>query len=150
MQNINEADKLERLVKLTQDSINGYRKAAELVRDGNLGLAQLFEERLSKRHDILQQLKMHLRVIDPENDALVDTDGTVSGAIHQSFMSFRSLFQDDRNAALAEIDRGESRLLEAFEEELEEVGMELEQVLQSCIIRIREDQRVMESLHEAV
>jgi uncharacterized protein (TIGR02284 family) len=144
---MSEIDLLENLVKMTRDSVNGYREAADLVRKENPPLAGIFEERSIKRDLMLGKLRSHLAALDPDNSAL-QSDGTVSGHVHQSFMKFRSMFQDNYKAALAEVDRGESLLVNAYEEALGKASPEVSLLLHPFLTEIRQDERTVELLRE--
>jgi len=143
-----EKDILENLIGLTQDSVNGYREAAQLVQKEDTDLAKLFEERSRKREQILSQLRTRLRTLDPDNKNL-GSDGTISGQLHQYFMQFRSLFQSDRKAALAEVDRGESTLEEAYQDAEKNAGPEFRPLLQGCLDSIHKDAKSVESMYNA-
>lgn len=139
---------LENLIELTQDSVNGYREAAELVRESDVDLAELFEGRTFKRNQILEKLRGYLINIDPSNKRL-STDGTATGHLHQAFMQFRSLFQEDRKAALAEVSRGEAGLVKTYEDNLKDASPELRTLLQDCLKSIRIDEQSVEDLRES-
>lgn len=143
-----ETDTLETLVDKTTDSINGYREAAELVRDDDARLARLFETRAQKRQGILQKLRAELTALDADNDAL-KSDGSTAGDLHHAFMKFRSMFQEDREAALAEIDRGESSLVESFEDAIKDCTGQLRSTLQTCLQEIRQDERTAEMMKKS-
>ena len=85
---------------------------------------------LGDRLELLNQLQERLRIVDPGNDALA-SEGTVSGDLHQSWMKFRSVFQDDNKAALAEVERGESHLIQEYQDALDNVGADSRTIIQS-------------------
>jgi uncharacterized protein (TIGR02284 family) len=142
-----ETKTIERLIELTQDSVNGYREAAELVEEESPTLAGLFESRARKREQILSQLRARLRATDADSDAL-RSDGTTAGHLHQYFMRFRSAFQEDRKAALAEVDRGESLLVKTYEEAAEDADPQLRALAGEFLDSIRKDERTVEVMHE--
>lgn len=143
-----EIDILEDLVAHTRDSINGYYEAAEMVDDDHPILADLFRERAMGRTRLLRLLSERLATLDVSNDAL-RTDGTISGSLHQHFMHFRSLFQDDSKAALAEVEKGESFLKKTYEEALKDSSDELLMILQECLTTIRQDEESIEAIRRA-
>ncbi|MBN8531489.1 MAG: PA2169 family four-helix-bundle protein [Alphaproteobacteria bacterium] len=144
----NKIDILERLISYTQDSVNGYREAADLVRKDDPGLSGLFEDRLRHREPILDHLRMRLRALDADNDALT-SDGTAAGYLHQIFMKFRAAFGNNRKAALAEVERGEKMLIEAFEDARKNAEPELATVISEFLDSIRMDEQSVESMRKS-
>ena len=140
---------LENLIAHTQDSINGYREAAELVRDDHPDLARIFTECGGKRTRLLEALRNQLRTLDPANDALT-SDGTVMGDLHNKFfMKFRSLFQKDSKAALQEVENGENYLVEQFEDARDDAPPHLHAALNECLSILRSDERAIEAMRRA-
>jgi uncharacterized protein (TIGR02284 family) len=110
----NEADTIRHLYQLTQDSCEGYKNAAEAV--DNPDYTRLFRERYSERKAILNRLAERLKMIDPQIN--LPEKGSTAGSIHQSFMKMRASLQNDEKAALSELDRGESHLVDEYQKAL--------------------------------
>lgn len=141
-------DILEKLISYTQDSVNGYREAAELVRKEDPGLSLLFEDRQSHREPILDHLRMRLRALDPDSEAL-ESSGTTTGYLHQIFMKFRAGFTSNRKAALSEVERGEKMLVETFETARKEAEPELAAVISEFLDSIRVDEQSAEAMRKS-
>lgn len=144
-----DINQMESLVKTMTDSVHGYREAAELVREEDPALSTLFMKRSDNREVMLRNMKQQLRMVDPDNKNL-DTDGSGLGDLHQSFMKFRSLFQDDRDAALAEIERGESYMIGRFESALEkELSARTRETVLDTLATLKNDENSIETLRKA-
>ena len=112
---------LKDLINYTIDSIEGYRKAADMVRDNEAELADYFESCASKRDEKRTELFNILSQYESNQED--SFNGTNSGTLHQAFTSFRSVFQSDRKAALNEVERGEDYLADQYEEFLDQKNL---------------------------
>ncbi len=130
----NTVDVLKDLVNYTIDSIQGYRKSEEMVRDNEPELADYFRECASKREEKRAELLRLLNMVEAHEAS--SFKGTNSGAIHQAFSKFRSMFQDDSKAALAEVERGEDFLSDKYEDALEK---DIPETLKGILSRHHQD-----------
>ena len=142
-----ETDILEYLIPLVHDSIHGYKEASNLVKKDNIELTKLFRMRADERKNLLVLLRSRLEMLDGQSNAL-DEEGTLGGDMHQVFMKFKSLFQQDSKAALAEVERGESLLIKAFEEAIQRTNSDFKATLQESLKKIRYNEYTISELHK--
>lgn len=104
-------DITERLI----DSRKGYEKAMDVV-DSHASLRSSFGKRANERAELINRFQDRVRDLggDPT------TDGSMTGALHQAWMKFSSLFEDDAEAALAAIDNGEERLADEIQKQIKQ------------------------------
>lgn len=103
---------LNRLVDLLVDSARGYHEASQVATDTTI--QSEFSKMATKRAQLVDRFQDKVEMAGGRSDA----DGTVSGTAHRMFLNVRSLFQNDTKAAIAEVERGEDALKEAFEDVL--------------------------------
>lgn len=106
------------LVDTTFDSVEGYRKAAELANDPQL--QQQLTERLGQREQTLNQMNAELQ---RQGDDLV-TKGTFAGEMHQMWQSITSAFESNDEAAAERVEEGEDYLRSKFEAALKSDQLE--------------------------
>jgi len=110
---------LNDLLKHMIDSQNGYEKAAEMV-SGDDPLGRAFAQRA--QHRATQVTQFQTRVRELKGQPI--TSGSAAGAIHQAWMRFSSLFQDDADAGLQAIDYGEQQLAEDIQLEIKQKALD--------------------------
>ena len=104
---------LNDLIEYCKDGQKGYQTAAEDVQNQNL--KDLFRTYAQQRTDFVGELKEQVRVLggDP------DKSGSVTGALHRSFIDLKSaVSKGDEEAILQECDRGESAAESKYDEAL--------------------------------
>lgn len=135
---------VEDLLSHVQDSINGYSEAADIVKDPALG--DLFRRRAASRQTVANKLAERLKTLQPGE--AINRDGTTAGHIHQGFMKLRAAIMNDEKAALAEVDRGETYLVECFERTLErDVSVETRNLIQQFLTQLESEKADVERLH---
>jgi len=110
---IGQSDDLATLKTLTStlnDSVNGYRQAAEDVESSEF--RDLFTQFADQRSRASADLQTEVRRLGGEPDQ----DGSTMGSIHQSWLDLKAAItgRDDK-AVLNEVERGEDYLKEKFE-----------------------------------
>ena len=110
---IGQSDDLATLKTLTStlnDSVNGYRQAAEDVESSEF--RDLFTQFADQRSRASADLQAEVRRLGGEPDQ----DGSTMGSIHQSWLDLKAAItgRDDK-AVLNEVERGEDYLKEKFE-----------------------------------
>ena len=110
---IGQSDDLARLKTLTStlnDSVNGYRQAAEDVESGEF--RELFTQFADQRSRASAELQAEVRRLGGEPDK----DGSTMGSVHQTWLDLKAAItgRDDK-AVLNEVERGEDYLKEKFE-----------------------------------
>lgn len=101
---------LKTLTSTLNDSVNGYREAADHA-EGNQ-FQQLFRDNAAERGRVSGELQAEVRRLG----GTPDEDGTVLGKTHQAFLDLKAAVtgRDDK-AIINEVERGEDYLKEKFE-----------------------------------
>ena len=112
---------LKTLTSTLNDSINGYREAAELAEGSQF--QQIFRDNGSERERVAGELAGEVRRLG----GTPDEDGTVLGKTHQAFLDLKAAVtgRDDK-AIINEVERGEDYLKEKFEAALADDKLTLE------------------------
>lgn len=119
---------LKTLTDTVYDSVEGYRKASEKAESPQLKTA--LNDRLQQREKTLQTLNAELQ---RHGEELV-TKGTVTGELHQMWMSIADLFERGDEAAAERVEEGEDYLKSKFETALDADGLDAGEraVIQQC------------------
>lgn len=125
--NLNEEtiDRIKDLVRINQDSAEGFAEAAEVVE--NEDLKGLFSLMAGERQQFANELRSY--VILNEEDG--DISGSWKGMFHRWWLDLRGkLSGGDAYAVLAEAERGEDKIKAMYEECIKETtGNPLNDVL---------------------
>ena len=110
-------DTLNKLVETTENGKRGFAEGAEkLSKDGHVAMAATFAELSLQRATFASEL----RALDP---ALVDaqeSDGSVAGVIHRSWMALKdALNGNDPHGVLDAAEQGEDHAVKEFSAALE-------------------------------
>lgn len=108
-------DQLQRLHQANVDSAKGFKEAAADVKNSQLAsdFRSWSEQRRQQAHELSQLV--HL------NDGEVDREGSWLASLHRSYMALKAaISSDDDHAILAEAERGEDSIKEAYEEVLKD------------------------------
>jgi len=104
------------LIETLKDGQEGFKQAAEAVKDSNL--KSLFSEYSLQRSRFageLQSQAQQLGESDPENES------SVSGAMHRAWINLKSaVTSGDDHAILAECERGEDSAVAEYKEAMED------------------------------
>ena len=136
---------LETLTDTVYDSVEGYRKAAETAKTPVL--KKILSEQAAKRQATLNKLNAELQRV---GGSLV-TKGTMTGEVHQLWLSLTSLFENGDEAATERVEEGETYLAKKFEEALEGDSLDVgsKAVVTEALAEIREGKRMAEQLEKA-
>jgi len=105
-----EISTLYTLIATTTDSINGYEKSADEIKDQRL--QQIFRQRASDRQEVVQNLREEVRRLGGEPD----DSGSFLGKAHQAFEGLKSAVTGgDEKSIIDEVERGEDYLKDKFE-----------------------------------
>ena len=101
---------LKTLTSTLNDSVNGYRDAAEHAEGSQF--QQIFRDNAAERERVAGELAGEVRRLG----GTPDEDGTVLGKTHQAFLDLKAavMGRDDK-AIINEVERGEDYLKEKFE-----------------------------------
>ncbi len=107
-------DVLNELVETCRDGEQGFRTAAEGVRDPQL--KALFLTYARQRQEFAIELETELRRLGGEPGR----GGSVAGTLHRGWMNIRSALAGGDSAILAEAERGEDAAKSAYEKAVSE------------------------------
>jgi len=138
-------DTLNDLIRIVEDSHEGYRQASETGDDEDL--KALFGDLAAQRGAIVLELQ---RLVAAQGGA-PDIGGTIVGGAHRFFLGLRSaVLGHEREAILAEVQRGETECVRRFDEALaKELPPEIAEVISRHLARIRVDRDRMAALRNA-
>lgn len=143
-------DTLNDLIRIVEDSHEGYRQAAESA--GEVGSADdlqaLFNDLAAQRGAIVRELQ---RLVAEQGGA-PDVGGTVMGGAHRFFLGLKAaVMGHDRGAILGEVERGENECVRLYDEALaKELPLPITAVLAQHLDRIRVDRDRMAALRAVV
>ncbi|HYD30065.1 MAG TPA: PA2169 family four-helix-bundle protein [Azospirillaceae bacterium] len=107
-------DTLNDLIQITEDSHEGYRKAAEDSDDQDLKL--LFNDLSAQRGAMVRDLQT---LVAAEGGA-PEASGTMLGSAHRFFLDLKStVLGRNRQTIIREVERGESEAARRYEQALE-------------------------------
>ncbi|WP_432411291.1 ferritin-like domain-containing protein [Rasiella sp. SM2506] len=108
--------KINALIEKNNDAYKGFKNAAENAESSQLKSYLL--QQSSERKSFATTLSSSLHAYNP--DFKIDTDGSVTGSIHRSWMDFKSaLSMDDDESILEECIRGDKASVEEYKEFLQ-------------------------------
>jgi uncharacterized protein (TIGR02284 family) len=101
---------LNDLIKVTIDSADGYRKAAEAA--DNHAFRTIFMERASERDAIVADMQQYVRA----QGETPEDDGSMVAGLHRIFLNLRDVVTgSDDKAIVAEVERGEDYIKARYE-----------------------------------
>ena len=136
---------LKKLVRMNYDASKGYADAAERISCD--GCESVFRTAGETRERFAAELKSALRMSDED----VPDGGSALGLFHRCWLNVRSALNGgDEEVVLTEAIRGESALVEEYEEVLvDTAGSPLNATLQRHITSVRATRDSLESLKES-
>ena len=139
-------DGLKKIVKMNIDASKGYSDAADSLDDTAIETA--FHDASARRSRLAADLQTALAMSDED----VPDGGTALGAFHRSWMNVRSALNGgDTEVILTEAARGESSLVDAYEDVLvDTAGSPLNATLQQQLVEVKSTRDSIESLKSSV
>ncbi len=137
-------DALNALIRIVEDSHEGYRQAAESA--GEEDLKALFNDLAAQRGAIVRDLQ---RLVAEQGGA-PDLGGTMLGGAHRFFLELKSaMLGRDRAVVLAEVERGESECIRLYDVALAKaLPLPIATVIVRHLDRIRVDRDRMAALRD--
>jgi uncharacterized protein (TIGR02284 family) len=137
---------LNDLIQTCRDGENGFRTAAQGVKDQHL--KALFERFSRQRGEMVRELQQQVRALG----GTPDESGSVSASLHRGWMNIKSLVTgNDDSAIIAEAERGEDVAKSAYQKALSQnlpAGARTLVEAQSAIVRTAHDEvRALEKAH---
>jgi uncharacterized protein (TIGR02284 family) len=126
-------EKLQTLIRYNIDAHDGFQKCAEEIKSPHL--ASLFRDLAHERSAMATELQEYVEW----NNEDAEDEGSLSAAVHRTWINIRSnLSGHDAHAILAEAERGEDYIKEAYEDVLTDIpGSALNDVLQHQYARVK-------------
>jgi len=121
------ATRLNELIETCKDGEEGYRLAAETVK--NADLKKMFSNLSMQRRQFAGELQDMVRALD----AAPEQSGTTAGAMHRGWMRLRAaLTHGEEKAILTECERGEEAAVAQYQAALHDEGIagELREMLE--------------------
>ncbi|MEQ8764053.1 MAG: PA2169 family four-helix-bundle protein [Planctomycetota bacterium] len=105
-------DRIQDLIEINNDSAAGFEKAADLV-------SAPIDDKLRRFGQERRELASELSALAALSGDRVRSDGSWQGRVHRWWLHLRANIQPNRQAAvLAEVERGEASICEAYEDTL--------------------------------
>jgi uncharacterized protein (TIGR02284 family) len=138
-------EQIQRLIQANLDSYEGYKDAAEDVK--NTRLRELFNDLAMTRSRQAASLQTYITW----NDETPEEEGTIRGAIHRAWMNARTAINSgDEEVVLIEASRGEEHIKELYEDVIKDIpGNALSDVLHSQYAAVKHDYTRIEALKKA-
>jgi uncharacterized protein (TIGR02284 family) len=134
-------DTVNGLLQILEDGKEGFRKAAEAVRDPNLRI--LFTEYSNERAEMTEELQ----AFTPAEHQRP----TLGGTVHRGWIELKAaLTSGDEHAILSECERGEDYAIEAFRDALsQDLPEGVRETIKSQSVRILEAHNKIRELRDA-
>lgn len=111
--------RLQEIIDKNEDSIKGFRKAAEKSKD--VSTKSYFTKRAENRESFLTQLKNASPELRLGNEKI---EGTTAGAAHRTWMDVKAFFSSDNDESmLEEAVRGDKSAIEEYNEVIAETHL---------------------------
>ncbi|WP_254512558.1 PA2169 family four-helix-bundle protein [Anatilimnocola floriformis] len=111
-------DWLQSLTQINIDSRDGFKEAAENLKETNPTLANRFRQWASNRDGQASELQTMVAA----NAETPTKSGSVAAAAHRTWMDIRSALGGGEQAILDESERGEDQIKAKYEEALKDLG----------------------------
>ena len=110
-------DHLQELIRMNIDSSDGFDYAADQLESTHTDLSNQFRGFSSERASFARELQA---IVERNDEAPVER-GSLAASLHRTWMGTREMFGDkmDIHAIVAEAERGEDYIKEAYETALE-------------------------------
>ncbi|MAT70795.1 MAG: histidine kinase [Planctomycetaceae bacterium] len=137
--------KLQDLIQANIDSYNGFHESAEELADERL--SKLFREIGDCRSAQATELQNYVEI----NNEDAQDDGSVAAKLHRVWINIRGkLNGGDAHAILAEAERGEDHIKEAYEDVLTETaGSAMNDVLTAQYAKVKEGHDKIRDLRDS-
>ena len=141
-----ETSTLNDLIQTCRDGENGFRTAAEGIKDPHV--KALFDRFSRQRAEMVRELQQQVRALG----GTPDESGSVSASVHRGWINIKSLVTGkDDNAIIAEAERGEDVAKATYQKALEQglpAGARTLVEAQAAIVRSAHDEvRALEKAH---
>lgn len=137
---------IDNLIETLKDGQEGFKQAAESVKDPQL--KAVFDEYSRQRARFVSELRSHAQSPD---DRESNPGGSAAGALHRGWINLKSaLTAGDDHAILAECERGEDSAVEEYKKALENgLSASVQQIVSRQYTQVKEAHDRVKSLRDA-
>lgn len=138
-------DALKTLIQVNIDSRDGFRHAADQVKEESL--ASAFAEIADQRASQAEELQHFVSL----NEQEPRQEGSTAAAVHRGWMKIREMLSShDRHAVLTECERGEEKIQSAYEHALRSIsGSPVNDLLQRQYVAVKRTHDAIRDLRDA-
>lgn len=111
-------DWLQDLIQINIDSRDGFKDAADQLKDKHSNLESLFRTLSGERSAQARELQ----ALVAANSERPTQDGSMSAAAHRAWMDLRSALGGGEHAILSEAERGEDHIKAKYEEAMKDLA----------------------------
>src|SRR5256714_11317669 len=142
----NQNDIIDNLIESLKDGQEGFKQAAEAVKDPQL--KSLFEEYSRQRARFVAELRSQAQ---PPSERDSHASGSAAGALHRGWINLKSaLTGGDDHAILAECERGEDSAVEEFRKALNNsLSLPVQEIVSRQYTQIKEAHDRVKHLRDA-
>jgi uncharacterized protein (TIGR02284 family) len=131
---------LQDLIQINLDSRDGFKGAAEHLKEKHSTLEAIFRRLASERDGQAKELQ----TLVARNAEKPQKSGSASAAVHRAWMDLRSAFGGGEHAILSEAERGEDHIKGKYEEAVKDLkGC-------TCVTILRRQYSAVVASHDAV
>jgi uncharacterized protein (TIGR02284 family) len=137
---------LNRLIETGRDVMDGFKTAADSVRDP--ALKRLFDTYAQQRAELVRELEEEVRRLGGTPQG----GGSAGGALHRALMNIRAAVSGgDEHAVIVEAERGENLARTAYEEASSQAGLpeDVRNVIARQAMRVKETYDSLRDLERA-
>ncbi|WP_129717453.1 PA2169 family four-helix-bundle protein [Pedobacter sp. SYP-B3415] len=142
------AEVLNDLIEINNDRADGFRRAADDLKDENIDLKATFEKLSTQSRDNVTELAALVGRTGEEPEK----GNTILGTLHRAWIDIKASFGgDDRHSILAECERGEDAIKKSYRDALQEqdLGEDVRSVLLSQQTGINASHDAIKALRDA-
>ena len=143
----NQNDIIDNLIETLKDGQEGFKQAAEAVKDPQL--KSLFEEYSRQRARFVAELRSQAQ---PPSERDSDVSGSAAGALHRGWINLKSaLTGGDDHAILAECERGEDSAVDEYRKALNDgLSAPVQDIVSRQFAQVKEAHDRVKSLRDAM
>jgi uncharacterized protein (TIGR02284 family) len=137
---------LNRLIETGRDAMDGFKTAADSVRDP--ALKRLFDTYAQQRAELVRELEEEVRRLGGTPQGR----GSAGGALHRTRMNIRAAVSGgDEHAVIVEAERGENLARTAYEEASSQAGLpeDVRNLIARQAMRVKETYDSLRDLERA-
>jgi uncharacterized protein (TIGR02284 family) len=137
---------IDNLIETLKDGQEGFKQAAESVKDSQL--KSLFDEYSRQRARFVTELTSQAQSRDERQS---EASGSAAGALHRGWINLKSaLTKGDDHAILAECERGEDSAVEEFKKAMDNgLSAPLQEIVSRQYVQIKEVHDRVKNLRDA-